>query len=189
MTQILIIPGLGGSGPDHWQSQWENRHPHCERVRMPDWNIPDRQSWTEALDTAVRACPQPPFLVAHSLGCHVVAHWALSHKNVRGKGALLVAPPDLGDVDRVPAEALVFTPLPLAVLPFPATVLASSNDPYCDIQRAQVFATAWGADFHNLGPWGHLNADSHLGSWDTGWAYVQELLADNTAQDSCDNRA
>lgn len=177
MTLILTLPGLGGSGPDHWQSRWDDMRPGCRRVNMPDWNIPDYNSWMTALDEAVRACVEAPLLVAHSLSCLLVAHWALDNPDVDVKGALMVAPPDLDDPERVPAEALVFAPMPLKLLPFPATVLASSNDPYADARRAQAFATAWGADFHNLGPWGHLNSDSHLGEWDEGWKHAQDLLA------------
>ena len=45
------------------------------------------------LDLAVRACPSPPVLVAHSLACLLVAHWA--HRSALApKGAFFVAVPD-----------------------------------------------------------------------------------------------
>ncbi|WP_043439122.1 alpha/beta hydrolase, partial [Cupriavidus sp. HPC(L)] len=29
---ILTVPGLHGSGPEHWQSRWERRFPDWQRV-------------------------------------------------------------------------------------------------------------------------------------------------------------
>ena len=177
MSPVLILPGLGGSGETHWQSHWLNKHDFCQRVEQDNWNIPEPQSWINALQQAVSACSSPPLLVAHSLGCSLVAHWAERHHNVPVKGALLVAPSDIESEDHTPMEVRCFAPMPMVRLPFPSTVVASSNDPYVDIQRAQLFATAWGADFVNVGDCGHINADSHLKDWAEGWSYLMELNA------------
>jgi|GEM_PF-5832774 len=29
---VLVMPGLQGSGPDHWQSSWERQHSGFQRV-------------------------------------------------------------------------------------------------------------------------------------------------------------
>ena len=42
---ILVLPGLGGSGPDHWQTRWEARYPRQRRVAQRDWDCPDREQW------------------------------------------------------------------------------------------------------------------------------------------------
>lgn len=177
MTIVLTVPGLGGSSPTHWQSRWEALYPECRQVELSNWNIPERGEWLEGLDTAIRACETPPVVVTHSLSCALLAHWASRHRSVPLKGALMVAPTDVDNRDTLPAEALCFGPMPLGILPFPTVVVSSSNDPYVTEQRAKVFATAWGAGFYNVGPAGHINADSHLDQWDTGWALVQELSA------------
>lgn len=65
---VLNIPGLGNSGPDHWQSRWEQRYPWFQRLDFGQWDRPDRQLWVQQLDAAIRATPSPPVLVAHSLG-------------------------------------------------------------------------------------------------------------------------
>ena len=184
VTPVINIPGLGGSGPKHWQSQWEKLYPQCRRVENCDWNIPDKHSWLDALDAAITACATPPLLVAHSLGCALLAHWALRHGTATVKGALMVAPADVDNRDTIPAEAACFGPMPLGVLPFPTAVVASTNDAYVELQRAQVFATAWGADFHNIGAAGHINADSHLDAWSSGWTLLQELLQSATSDTS-----
>ncbi|MFE1712851.1 alpha/beta hydrolase, partial [Streptomyces sp. NPDC058728] len=66
-----------------------------------------------ALDEAVAACPGPPVLVAHSLGCTTLAHWAARTPTASVRPALLVAPPDVDRVDQ--PELLGFRPVP----PFP----------------------------------------------------------------------
>jgi predicted alpha/beta hydrolase family esterase len=40
-TRVLILPGLGNSGPDHWQSHWERGDAACRRVEQDDWDAPD----------------------------------------------------------------------------------------------------------------------------------------------------
>ncbi|EQD61004.1 protein containing DUF1234, partial [mine drainage metagenome] len=73
---VFILPGLWNSGPQHWQTQWQARHPEWKRVLQRDWATPDRAEWVETLRLNVAACRRPPVLVAHSLGCALVAHWA-----------------------------------------------------------------------------------------------------------------
>lgn len=177
LSSVLTIPGLGGSGEKHWQTVWENRHNGCTRVRQDNWNIPDFDAWMVSLHAAIKACKKPPLLVAHSLGCALVVHWASKHAYTPIQGALLVAPADVDSEEHTPPEAHVFAPLPLEPLPFPSTVVCSSNDTYVSPHRAHVFATAWGADYINIGPHGHINADSHLGFWDEGWNLLQNVTA------------
>ena len=64
---ILIVPGLGGSGPEHWQSRWQARHNDARRVEQADWNKPDRANWIARVDAAVADSKRPPILVVHSL--------------------------------------------------------------------------------------------------------------------------
>ncbi|WP_405014515.1 RBBP9/YdeN family alpha/beta hydrolase [Kitasatospora sp. NBC_01539] len=163
----LVLPGYQNSGPAHWQSRWEAADPAFVRVRQDDWDHPDLDAWTTALDKAVDAAGRPVVLVAHSLGCIVVAHWAAGRDTAAGVlGALLVAPADVDTAD-VP-DLFGFRPVPLQPLPFPSTVVASSDDPWCAPARAAVFAEAWGSRLVDLGAYGHVNADSGLGDWPEG---------------------
>jgi predicted alpha/beta hydrolase family esterase len=66
--------------------------------------------------------------------------------------------------------------MPRARLPFPATVIASADDPYVAIDRARAFAAAWGAAFVDAGPVGHINAASNLGDWPSGRRALQALV-------------
>jgi len=178
MTSILLIPGLGGSGPTHWQSRWETLHPKCRTIQECNWNIPEHDAWMDALDSAVLAESEPPVLVAHSLGCALVANWASKRNTATVKAALMVAPADVDERDTIPAEARVFAPMPLGSIPFPTAVVASVNDSFVSLERAMVFATAWGANFHNVGALAHINGDSHLEDWPEGWDMLQDLISE-----------
>jgi predicted alpha/beta hydrolase family esterase len=171
---ILTVPGLGGSGPSHWQTLWEQARPDTVRVELGMWNTPHRNVWVTKLDVAIRAAQAPVILAAHSLGCLAVAWWAELTRQPYGwpvAGALLVAP---ADVDRADAQAelAAFGPTPKTPLPFPSIVVASSDDPWIAIERAHSLAVVWGSHFVDAGPQGHLNAASGIGWWSEG----QELL-------------
>jgi len=65
--------------------------------------------------------------------------------------------------------------VPRSRLPFQSIYLASQDDPYCSLVRAREFAQHWGSEFVNIGPRGHINADSGLGDWEAGHKLVLAL--------------
>lgn len=171
---ILTVPGLGGSGPSHWQTLWETSRPDTVRVELGMWNTPHRNAWVTKLDQAIRAAQAPVILAAHSLGCLAVAWWSELTRQPFGwpvAGALLVAPADV-DRPEAPKALRSFGPTPLTPLPFPSIVVASRDDPWIAIERAHSLAAAWGGHFVDAGAQGHLNAASGIGWWSDG----QELL-------------
>ena len=176
MTPVLVLPGWGDSGPQHWQTLWEAADPLCRRVVQRDWMNPSLTEWREALDHAVAACERPPILVAHSLACALVAHWAARTQH-RAAGALLVAPADADIVSLMIESIASFAPVPLDPLPFASIVVASTDDPYVSVPRAETFARAWGARLVVIGAAGHINADAGFGNWPEGWRLLQELRA------------
>jgi len=171
---VLVLPGYGDSGPEHWQSLWEAADASLRRVVQRDWLAPTLAEWRETLDRAIAACDRPPILLAHSLGCALVAHWARQAPRPVA-GALLVAPADTDMVALVIDAVASFAPVPLEPLPFPSIVVASSDDPYVTLERAQIFARAWGSRFVAIGAAGHVNADSGHGDWSLGYRLLDEL--------------
>ncbi|KHK57965.1 alpha/beta hydrolase [Ralstonia sp. A12] len=168
---VLILPGWQNSGPEHWQSRWERLHGD-RRVEQREWFTPKRADWVAALEAAVSAAPGDVVLVAHSLGCVLTAHWAAASAHMaRVCGALLVAPPQLGREDS-PPELADFQPVPQQRLPFPATLIFSTNDPFSDAAWSRHQAEAWGAAPIDLGARGHINAESGLGDWPEARAIV-----------------
>lgn len=172
--RVLLLPGWQNSGPDHWQSRWQRTH-GFERVEQDDWLWPRRGDWMARLEEMLLADDRPTLLVAHSLGCHLVAAWAShSRHTARVVGALLVAPPDLERAD-MPPQVQTWAPMRRAALPFASTVVLGSDDPFCAPARAQALAAGWGADVLALPGAGHVNADSGLGDWPAGLALLAAL--------------
>jgi uncharacterized protein len=166
-ADILILPGLGNSEPDHWQSRWQAKLSTARRVEQTDWERPVRADWVGRLVETARASPRPSVVIAHSLGVFTTVHAA---PGLAGHvaGAYLVGPSDWERPNLLPGIELDFAPVPLDRLPFPSVLVASRNDPYCDIQRASDFAEAWGSDFVDAGEAGHINSESGHGPWPEG---------------------
>ena len=170
-TGVLIVPGWGDSGPDHWQSLWERANPDFRRVVQRDWLYPSCREWVDTLERDIAAARGAVVLVAHSLGCLAVVHCARSPAI---HGALLVAPPD---VERPEFPPIVegFAPIPREPLPFPSIVVASQNDAFTTFERAKELASAWGSRLVDAGAAGHINSDAGFGPWPLGEQLLAEL--------------
>ncbi|WP_211462011.1 RBBP9/YdeN family alpha/beta hydrolase [Collimonas silvisoli] len=173
---VLVVPGIGNSGPMHWQSLWQQTRPEWHRLQVDNWDHVVRDDWVSAIEREVVSLGKDTVLVAHSLGCLAVVHWAAQHAP-RIRGALLVAVPDPAGPAFPATAAFGFSPLPLTRLPFPTTIVASSDDPYGSIAYSRSYADAWGSDFVDMGARGHLNADSALGDWPEGYRLLQGIGA------------
>ncbi|HKZ11343.1 MAG TPA: alpha/beta hydrolase [Rhodanobacteraceae bacterium] len=174
---VLILPGLGNSGPEHWQSHWERRDPSLERVIQDEWEAPLCQDWIEQLSRVLLQHSAQVVLVAHSSACALIAHWAASASEQlleRVCGALLVAPSD-PENPNYPAGPTGFAPVPMIRLPFLSIVVASSDDRYVDPRLAFRCAAAWGSRFVLLDSAGHINAAAGFGPWPEGYALLDSL--------------
>ncbi|GAA4341453.1 alpha/beta hydrolase [Mucilaginibacter gynuensis] len=172
-STILIVPGLGNSGPQHWQSIWQQQY-NFTRVEQQDWETPVRADWVETLNNAVsQHNPQDVILVGHSLACTTIAYWAQKF-NIKIKGALLVAPSDT-EADTYPSGTTGFSPVPLIKLPFKSIVVTSTDDYYVNFERAMLFADAWGSELVNIGEAGHINVSSGFGHWQEGIELLKRL--------------
>ncbi len=185
-VDILLVPGWLNSGPDHWQSRWERNLKTAQRVAQADWEVPDKTAWVDNIVAAAAAGTRPVVLVAHSLG--VIASVAAAPLLPAGKvvGAFLVAPADVDNSrdwpenqgHAWPQDSFGFAPVPMQPLPFPSLLLAANDDPYCSQARAQAFAAAWGSNFVDVGPAGHIADGSGHGPWPDGLLRFGRFLAD-----------
>jgi uncharacterized protein len=174
---ILIVPGTSGSGPEHWQTRWEQRLPTAKRVMQADWDRPNFKNWQDKLVADVEALKRPSVIVAHSLGVITVIHAAKRLANTFVKGAFLVAPPGETYMVEHPEIDLKFADVPRDPLPFPSVLIASKNDPYCPYIEAEEWAYAWGSAFSDAGDSGHINTDSGHGPWPEGLMRFAGFLA------------
>jgi len=175
--RYLIVPGWQGSADAHWQSHWQRSLPNSARVEQADWLNPDRNTWVAELQRSIASDPRPTILIAHSLGCITVAHWAAQAPAEllgRVQGALLVAPADV-QRNNCPAALQNFAPIPQQPLPFPSQLVGSDNDAAASAARAIELARDWGSAVTILSGAGHINVQSGHRRWEQGFAYLYRL--------------
>ena len=166
-TPVLVVPGLHDSGSGHWQTLLERLFPEMTRVVQEDYAVPDLARWAATVARTVEASSAPPVIVAHSFGCLATVRAVLAH-GVALAGALLVAPAD-------PDKFGIAHGLFAAPLPFPSTLVASTNDPWLKFVKAGALAAEWGSRLASAGRAGHVNADSGHGPWPAGLGLLRDL--------------
>lgn len=175
---LLIVPGLGNSGKEHWQTYWLHQFENSKKVFQKDWNKPILSDWLQNLNSTIESIDGPIIIVAHSLAVSLIAHWSKENDTNKILGALLVAPADVDSPLYTPEETRNFSPIPLSKLRYPSFVVTSSNDPYISMERAAFMADHWGSTFVNVGEKGHLNSDSQLKNWEEGQEILNSLILD-----------
>ncbi|MBV8447930.1 MAG: serine hydrolase family protein [Hyphomicrobiales bacterium] len=176
-ADILFVPGLGNSGPDHWQTRWEKKLSTGRRVEQKDWDHPRLADWkARIIEEIARAAEasRPAVLIAHSLGSIAVVHAAIALGKVTG--AYLITPPSDAAIATLPGVDPAFVPVPMSPLPFPSVLVASRTDPYGSYTDAQAKAEAWGSTLVDAGNAGHINTESGHGPWPEGLMRLATFL-------------
>lgn len=175
MIHTLIVPGVGGSNSDHWQSWLERQLKSSSRVQQ-DWNHPMLSTWTANLAEALLQAPDAVQIVAHSFGCltSLACLAQFPEFNQKVKKLILVAP---ANPARFGPQGFVTTAeQPWAAAPesyqqyflqlqpkVPTEMIISENDPWLAFDDAQQLSQAWAVPSRNLGQVGHINVDSGFG--------------------------
>lgn len=169
MIHTVIVPGVGGSEHDHWQSWLQRQLKSCSRVQQQDWNKPVLHTWVEQFVKTVQAIQEPIQIVAHSFGCLTTVAALAQHPelNQNIKNLVLVAPANparFGDAGFARESQndyqQYFHQLKLQV---PTQMIISENDPWLNFQDALQLAKTWKIRPKNLGQVGHINVASGFG--------------------------
>ena len=171
MPAFLILHGLGGSGPDHWQTWLAGRLRDLgERVsypHLPDPDDPHPADWDRALNEEL-ALLDSPVVVCHSLACLL---WLRAAARP-GRGALasrvlLVAPPwreDLEPVARFLDHGARSRDLTRAAAG-ETLLVCSDGDPYCPPGAVATYAEPLGIPAKVIPGAGHINPEADYGEW------------------------
>lgn len=173
---LLIIPGLGDSNENHWQSFWLQKFKNATKVVQQNWDQPQLEHWLESLHQSIQQTSGPTILIAHSLAVSLVLHYLSKQQQPNIVGAMFVAPADVNSPEHTPDFLRHFSPIPTQRLNIPSLVVASENDQYMSLERAKELAHCWGSNFINSGQKGHINAESGLQDWEEGQAYLQQFI-------------
>lgn len=178
-ADILFIPGLGNSGPEHWQTRWENKLSTGRRVEQEDWERPRLCDWTGRITEEVArssGADRRVVAIAHSLGSLALVHAAPRLAPGKIAGAYLITPPSDASIAALPEVDPAFVPAPMAPLPFPSLLVASRTDPYGSFADAEAKAKAWGSTLVDAGDAGHINTASGHGPWPEGLMRLATFL-------------
>jgi uncharacterized protein len=169
---FLILHGLGGSGPAHWQT-WLVKElvQQGEKVyypELPEQDQPDKGEWLKSLDSVMAGIPEEEELtvIAHSLACILWFHYASAAPVRRVKRVILVCPPSIRtDLKQVAS----FFPLPeeltrIGEASERTLIVQSSDDIYCPLEDI-VYYQNLGVPHLTLPRMGHINVDSGHGPW------------------------
>jgi len=175
MLNTVFVAGYGNSIDGHWQELWHKNRENSYWVEQKQWDSPECSEWVEALDTLLQSLEGPILLVTHSLGGSTLVEWCKKHSLKNIVGAFIVAPPDVHS-DYFPAAISGYQDLALSPLPFPSTLIASTDDPYASFERAGYFAQHWGSSLTNVGALGHINVASNLAEWPAGRKLLDDFI-------------
>lgn len=175
-ADILMIPGRGGAGENHWMSRWASKIASARIVEGIDWLKPDRAAWVERIVAESRLATRPVVLVTHALGAAAALH-AAQEMHAGLAGGFFVAPPDLTPSETMAPDLVDFAPYPATKLAFPAITIASRNDPACAYERAEELAAEWNTLLIDAGEAGSIDEASGHGPWPEGSMVFAHYLA------------
>ncbi|MCH7307896.1 alpha/beta hydrolase [Acinetobacter sp. NIPH 1852] len=178
MTHTLIVPGVGGSEIQHWQSWLQQQLVSSSRVQQKYWDRPVLSEWVSQFVKTVAEIKAPIQIVAHSFGCLTSVAALAEHPELKAKvkNLVLVAPanPARFGESGFARHSLTdykqyFYQLNIDV---PTTLLISENDPWLNYVDALQLAQAWQLTPINLGPVGHVNVASGFGPFPEIFNYL-----------------
>jgi predicted alpha/beta hydrolase family esterase len=181
---FLLVHGLEGSGPEHWQSwllsRLRERGLDVAYAPLPEPDSPRLGRWLAALDAELARRPaEETTVLCHSLGSLLWLHHAARRPTLQVARALLVAPPQ---PDEEEAPSVGFRPTPLdrdgvAAAARETRLVCSTDDPWCPSETSQGIGDAISVPIDWLENAGHINIDAGYGPWPAveAWALGDEL--------------
>lgn len=188
VASFLLLHGLEGSGPTHWQTwlaaRLREKGLEVSFPDLPEADNPHLDRWLVALDEALE--PLPPAettVICHSLGSLLWLHHAARSPTQPVARALLVAPPQ-PDIDDPQSPG--FRPVPLdrdgvAAAAGETLLVCSTDDPWCPPETSRRIGDETGVPIAWLTQAGHVNASAGFGSWPAveAWAAKTNKTADS----------
>lgn len=169
MVHTLIVPGVGGSEAQHWQSWLQQQLVSSSRVQQKYWDRPVLSEWVIEFLSALEAINSPVQVVAHSFGCLTSVAALAEHPELKAKvkNLVLVAPANPARFGESGFARHSLTDYKQYFhqlqIDLPTTLLISENDPWLGYVDALQLAQAWKLSPINLGAVGHVNVASGFG--------------------------
>lgn len=179
MIHHLIVPGVGGSDEQHWQSWLQRQLPNSSRVQQ-NWQQPILQQWIEQWVAHVDNIHEPIQVIAHSFGCLTSLAALAQHPELQEKinNLILVAPANPARFSETGfAQAGQNTYLNYfeqLQLELSSLMLISENDPWLAFDDALHLAEVWKFPYLNMGQVGHINVASGFGAFPQILPFIEQ---------------
>ena len=163
--RVLILHGLNGSNPPHWQD-WLANKLEAEGIAvsfpfLPEKDNPKREAWEKSVEDEMERF-KPNAVVCHSLGCILWFHLASKFAIEGIEKLLLVAPPDV-NTELSAAPDFFPAPIPSDLRAAKSLLIVSDSDPYLSMKRAGELFRTLDIPTKILQDAGHINSDSGHG--------------------------
>jgi predicted alpha/beta hydrolase family esterase len=178
VSPFLILHGLEGSGPGHWQTwlaeRLRTRGEHVSYPDLPEPFDPQPEEWLDALERELDNLDEP-VVVCHSLGCLLWLRFAARAQDRTAERVLLVAPPwreDVAAVVRFKPDGV--QPEHVRRVAGETLIACSDNDPYCPAGAVTTYAEPLEIRARVIPGAGHINTDAGYGEWPAVEAWALE---------------
>lgn len=174
MARVLLLHGLHGNEPEHWQT-WLAGELRAAGVELsypdlPECSTPCPDRWGAALHRELRWLGPPAddgerVVVCHSLGCILWLRACGNGLRDAADRVVLVAPPGPGFPELGRFFPLSVAPEQVAAAAGSTGLVCSDDDPWCPGGAAAVYGAALQLPTEVLPGTGHLNVASGHGPW------------------------
>jgi predicted alpha/beta hydrolase family esterase len=134
--RALIVPDIGNSNTQHWQTLWEQTIPRASRIRLLDWHCADWVKWRNSIIASLISIDEPVVIIAEGFGALAAASVAAEYP-AKVIALFLVDPADPDQFD-------VRKKIPKQALPVPSKIVI--QDTKSD-EKAELLAALWNTDF------------------------------------------
>ena len=175
--KVLILHGWGGSDAPHWQAELAatiaKNYGTVSFPLLDNCHFPSKNRWIKQLKEILEDF-KPDTVVCHSLA-NTLWFWICQEEIPYVKRLFLVSPPSLRtEVDTIKT----FFPCTLTENLYAKEVqmIVSDNDPYIEVEEAQMMAKHYDIPLTIIKNAGHINADSGYGKWEL----IEKLVLDRS---------
>ncbi len=175
--RVLVLHGLGGSDYPHWQS-----HLCADLIKqntvvsfptLPSRDNPSLNEWKEFVKKKIGHF-KPNIIVCHSLA-NILWFHICEELDIKLDKLMLVAPVRI-DCDIKEIKEFFPYPLPKDLKAQEVIMVASTNDPYMNIEEAIRLQSRLRISIKLLDEAGHINADSGYGKLDYTLDWINQEL-------------
>ena len=180
--KVLILHGWGGSDAPHWQAELAatlaRKYGTVSFPLLDNCHFPSKNRWVKQLKGILEDF-KPDTVVCHSLA-NTLWFWLCQEQEFMQdiseiKRLFMVSPPSLAtEVDTI--KTFFPCKMPEKLYAKEIQMIVSDNDPYINVEEAEMMSKQYNIPLTVIKNAGHINADSNYGKWDL----IENLVLDRS---------